>query len=219
MEIVSLLLPVIALLFSFIYGVKISFKKDGVLFLQIITAAVGCLMLGFLFELLLIICNGEVFDGFNIGMLGIMGSYFFFLSASFDQLDSLGDDKSKELRKYRLISLIFPAVLFILFSVFDILSGVGTSGFIVNLVILILVCMTSYYNFKHLIIPDVEGGILRSIREYNFSMLFTSTLLVLLMIFRDFDLAIGEMIVRFLLTIAYVVKIYHAKKGVEEWFI
>ncbi len=215
----SNLLPAVALFIAFVYGAGISFKKDGVLFLQIVTAAVGCMMFGKLFEFLLIVCNGELFEGFNVGMLGIVGSYFFFLSASFGQLDSLGDDGSKEMRKYRIIPFAVVIALLAIFLFFDLRSGVNPKAYIVNAVMLIPVSITTYYNVKHLIIPDVEFGILRSIRQYNLSMLLTSATLMISILFTDYQYETGAIIANLIMTAGYLTKILHAKKGVDRWYI
>ena len=82
-----------------------------------IVLGVGCAMLGRLFATLLYLVNGELFDGFNVGMLGIIGSFLFFFSANFGQMDSIVDDGSPKFRKTRIIALAAPLTVAILWCV------------------------------------------------------------------------------------------------------
>ena len=54
-------------------------------------------------------------------------------------------------------------------------AGFGEDA-IVNGIISLVICQTTYFQLKHLIIPDVEGGIIRSIRGYNLMALIYAVL-------------------------------------------
>ncbi|MBR5774038.1 MAG: hypothetical protein IKY44_04215, partial [Clostridia bacterium] len=117
-EFISQCIVAFLLAASAIYGIAVSFKKKGVLFVQIIVSGVACLALGNIFTLMLQITapqevKNSLMNGFNLGMLGIFGFFFFIFSAAFGQIDGLGDDRSKSLRKYRLIGLtsVIPVLI------------------------------------------------------------------------------------------------------------
>ena len=73
-----------------------------------IVFGLGCAMIGRLYGTLMILVNGEYYPGFNVGMLGIIGSFLFFFSANFGQVDSVVDDGSSKYIKARLIALAAP---------------------------------------------------------------------------------------------------------------
>lgn len=216
-EIISHAVLLAALIFAFAYGCRFSFRKRGVLFLQIVTCAAGSMMLGELFTLIMLICYGEVPAGFHIGMLGITGCYFFLWSASFGQIDGLGDDRNPKFLKYRLIPLALPAMFAGLY-VFDIFSGAGTVIYVVNVVMLIPISLTSYYNFKHLIIPDVDFGILKSMRKYNIAVIILSILSIADILFRDFNITVAAFICNLLSAAVFAALLPIARRGVKKWF-
>ena len=212
-----------ALLFaaSAIWGITVSFKKRGALFLQIIACALGCMALGNIFVFSLYITAPEavldsMLSGFNIGLLGIFGMFAFIFSASFGQIDGLGDDKSKELRKYRLLALIAPAVNLLLLALI-VFSGIESNMQIIYAILFLPAILASYYNLKHLIIPDVELGILASIRKYNLLALVMTSLVLLTTASKQYDISILYSILNILTGFCAPIVFYFAKKGTEGW--
>ena len=65
---------------SFTYGVARFFKKGKALYLQMIVGGLGCMMLGRAFQFVTLLTRGFLPSGFHIGLLGIAGSFVFFLS-------------------------------------------------------------------------------------------------------------------------------------------
>lgn len=153
-------------LFGIIYGIRKFFAPKKALYLKMITFGVGCQMFSRLFYVIFHFAQGELWEGFNVGMLGIMGSFLFFLSANYGQMDGLVDDGSKEFRKTRLLSLIVPALILIMYIIFFILTNDFSARISVGILTLIMM-PCSYFNFKHLIIYDVAFGIIRPLRKYN----------------------------------------------------
>jgi len=96
---------------GFGYGLYRFFRDESALYVRMIVFAIGCAMLGRLFETLLILVNGSLTNGFHVGMLGIIGSFLFLFSANFGQMDSIVDDGSKRFFKTRLISFSAPLVI------------------------------------------------------------------------------------------------------------
>ena len=71
---------------GFAYGLFRFFRDESALYVRMIVFAIGCAMLGRLFETLLILVNGGLANGFHVGMLGIIGSFMFLFSANFGQM-------------------------------------------------------------------------------------------------------------------------------------
>ena len=100
---------------SFTYGAIRFFRKGKALYLQMIVGGLGCMMLSRAFQFIVLATTGSMPEGFHIGMLGLVGGFMFFLSANYGQMDKLLDDGAREYRKYRLLSLIAPGVLAVLY--------------------------------------------------------------------------------------------------------
>ena len=153
-------------LFGFVYGVIRFFRERSPLYARMIVLGVGCAMLGRLFETLQLLTLGELPSGFHVGTLGILGSFLFFISANYGQMDSLADDRSPGMRKYRWIAGLAPLAVLIMYVVFFGLADFGEHT-VVNGILMLVTAQASYFHLKHLIIPDVEDGIIRAIRPYN----------------------------------------------------
>ncbi len=152
--------------FGTVYGFRIVFKKNKALYLKMINFGVACFMLSKLFNVIILVTNGELYKGFNIGILGIVGSFLFFLSANYGQMDGLVDDRSSTFRLTRIKALIMPAVIligyvFLFLNIQNITSRISTAF----LILFILPCL--YFNFKHIIIYDVDLGIIKQLKFYN----------------------------------------------------
>ena len=203
---------------SFTYGVVRFFKKGKALYLQMIVGGLGCMMLGRVFQVVAVLTRGMLPDGFHIGTLGIVGGFLFFLSANYGQMDKLLDDGVKENRKYRLLGLLAPAVLAGIYSLVF-LFNVETEGVIVNAIMTAIIMFASYFNLKHFIFPDVEFGIIRSIRGYN----LIALLLAVLSVGEIVLLLWGKMIPLLILYVAIcavsVAIVPILEKGVKKWTI
>ena len=162
------------------------------------------------------VCLGET-EVFHLGMLGPVGCFVFLFSASFGQIDGLGDDRNPRMRRFRLIPLIFPT-LYIGLYVLDILSPVHLSVKIIHTFLLLLIAATVYYNFKHLIIPDVTYGIFKSMRKYNLLVLCISALFTVRVLFSDYGINMAENIIVLLLAATFLLLLPITAKGVQKWY-
>lgn len=221
-DFISQLILSLLLTASAIYGVTVSFKKKGVLFVQIIVSGVACLALGNIFTLILQVTAPEeivssLTNGFNIGMLGIFGFFFFIFSAAFGQIDGLGDDRSKAFRKYRIIgvSAVIPVVICIVLIVF---SPVQEKLKIVYAILYLPAALASYYNLKHMILPDVDLGIIACMRKYNLFMLITTIIILLSTVFKVYELTVLYGISSILVGVMGAIIIISAKRSAERWF-
>lgn len=220
-ELISEIIKSFLLTAASIWGISVSFKKRGALFLQIVAFALGCMALGNIFVLALNITAPEevlvtLTKDFNIGLLGIFGMFAFIFSASYGQIDGLGDDHSRELRKYRLLALIAPIVNAIILMAI-VFSGIEVHMQIIYAILFLPAILASYYNLKHLIIPDVELGILACIRKYNLVALIMTVLVLLATATKQYDVSILYSILNILTGLIAPIVFYFAKKGSEGW--
>ena len=158
-------------LFGFIFGGIKFFRPRQALYAQMITLALGCSAFGRLFYIVRLLTSGFITGSVQLGFFGIVGSFMFFFSSNFGTLDSLLDDRSKEFRKYRLISFIAPAVMIVLYLWLYIglfaAANIQTMWKILGGVLTFFMVQSSYFNLKHLIFPDVDFGVVKCLRLYN----------------------------------------------------
>ena len=133
-----------------------------------ITLAMLCIVFSRLSNIVRIVTLGNLYDSFQLGFLGGIGSFLFFFSSNFGTIDTMADDGSREYLKYRLIGLIAPVVTI---CVYFVLFWVGDASVLWKVqggMLMVCVAPCSYYHLKHLILPDVDFGIVKSLRPYNF---------------------------------------------------
>lgn len=190
----------ICMAIGFIYGITKFFRVGKALYLQMIVCVLGCMMLGRLFEIVMLMTNGAIPSGFHVGRFGVLGAFLFFFTANYGQMDSLVDDGSKQFWKYRNIALVAPAIIIAGF----IPLLIGADDWIIRtfyLLLSIVMMLATYFNFKHLIIPDVDMGIIKSIRGYNLLSLILSVFCMMDMLFVQNENRIMRAIVSLLICI------------------
>ncbi len=165
-ELVMNLLMFICSLFGTVYGLSKFFKKKKAVYLKLVTCGVMSLMFSRLYQVIYLLTQGALNTGFHIGILGIIGSFMFFFSANFGQMDSLVDDKTKTFRKTRMLSFAAPLFILLIY-LFFFLNVQNTELKIVYGVVTLFIMQSAYYCFKHVIIYDVEFGIVKCLRKYN----------------------------------------------------
>lgn len=212
----SLALTVCAAI-GFGYGLFRFFREKSALYVRMIVFSVGCAMLGRLFETLQLLVNGQLNGVFHVGMLGITGSFLFLFTANFGQMDSLVDDGSKQFLKSRIIALAAPAAAMAMWGMLA--ASKGFSGSVIAYgVETVFIAQASYFHLKHLIIKDIDFGLIRSIRSYNLTALIYAFLCMAEMIIRSFDLpGAFIIIVNILQCIVLLAIISVLERGVKKW--
>ncbi|MEG0547080.1 MAG: hypothetical protein RR552_07880 [Oscillospiraceae bacterium] len=203
---------------AFACGVAQFFKKGIPLFTQIVICGLGCMMLGWLFSVVILLTNGHIPDGFHVGKLGLAGGFLFLFSASFGQMNGLVDGGEKTYRKYRVLSLLAPIVILAIY-ILSLFSTASIEVKCVDGVLCLVFALSSYYNLKHLIIPDVDFGILKSIRGYNFLALLLSILSAINLIAMDQKWYIISWVASILCAVTYIAIIPVLAKGAKKWTI
>ena len=159
-------------LISFIYGITQFFKPKKAIYAQMIVLGVACIAFGRLYQVVRLLTGGDILNEFQLGILGVIGSLMFFFSANFGAIDSLADDKSKKYSKYRLSAFAAPLAALALYIVFLLFFDALRLWKIVGAVVTFFIMLTTYYNLKHLIFPDVDYGVINCLKPYNAAVLF-----------------------------------------------
>ena len=136
------------------------------IFAGMIVHGVICIALGRLFQCALLWTGGMLTEHFQLGCLGTIGAFAFFFSANFGQIDSLVDGGEAQYRKHRIIALIGP--IYVVSMLIPIMVSPATRVFKIGSgVVSCIIGAACYFHVKHLIIPDVDYGVVRCLRGYN----------------------------------------------------
>ena len=157
---------------SFICGAVEFFKPRKALYGKMITGAMICIAIGRIFNIVRLLTGGNLYDNFQLGTLGVAGSFLFLFSANYGAIDSIVDDKSEKFIRYRLAGLIIPVLSLCLFVPVFFLSDISLTWKVQAAILYVFVAGDSYYHMKHLLIPDVDFGVVKGLRLYNFFSLF-----------------------------------------------
>ena len=161
-------------LFGFVYSLVKFFKQKSALYLKMVGCALGCLFIERLYEIVQYVVAGDLAEGFIVGDVGNIGCFLFLLSANIGAIDSLVDDGSPELKKYRLIAFAAPAAT-IAAAVAILFSPSHLARNLTCAVEELLIGASAYYSLKHLIIPKHYSDFLSGLRAFHlFSLLLAA---------------------------------------------
>lgn len=147
------------------FGLATGFKPNVPLFYQIAVFAFASYFLGTLYSVL----YAHLMPGgspFQVGYIGYLGAFLFLFSACYGALDSLVDARERSLRPYRAAALVPAAAVAVAAGAVAALGGFD-EGSLVRAVVLLPAAAAAYFACKHLIIPDVDMGIVQVMRPYN----------------------------------------------------
>lgn len=191
-----------------LYGLISGGRPRTPLFYKIVVYAFGSYFLGSAYSILFTVLVPNA-AGFHAGYMGYVGTFFFLFSSYFGALDRLADGREAAYRIYRIVALVPPVVILVC----------GQSFW--NRILLIPVAGTAYFACKHLILPDVEMGIIRVMRFYNGCILlfcliqpFTSELAV-----DAYAKSFANQILAVLNLVLVALALPTARRGVQKWFI
>lgn len=151
---------------GFLFGAQRYLKPKKPLYAAMIVLGVGCVMLGRLYQCVCLLTGTALSGSFHMGLLGTVGAFSFFFSSNFGQIDSLVDDGSRQLASYRAAAWAGPGCVAILYGVLA-AGPIPVVGKIVYAAIAAVIAAACYFHVKHLLIPDVDYGVVRCLRPYN----------------------------------------------------
>ena len=213
------LVPLLATLFSLIYGLKFFFKKGKPLCLQSITMAMACHALGSIYHLCQTITSEDIVEGFTPAYLGRIGFFLFILTASYGQLDRIVDDGSSKMRRARIIALIAPLLAVLLYIPNAMIEDVSISTKVVYVFVWIPATICVYFNLKHAIIPDLDFGFIKAIKPYNIFVLLLSFSELLCLTAWDYYYPVQMAVAAIVFGALCVCTMLFARKGVEKWTV
>ena len=199
-----------------IYGICMLITKKLPLYFQLSICTVGCLMLGYIFDICDYIVNGMNSNEYFIGYLGSIGSFLFLLTASVGYMDGIIDDGTPQMKKSRGMALVAPILAAILL-VLNMFANVPISTKVVYSVLWIPAMYCSYFNLKHAIVPDMGFGFVKAIRPFNIAALSFTFLQLIHLTLWNFCGWIPLLISGIVFGCSCIVMIVMADKGVKEW--
>ena len=129
--------------------------------------ALGCLFIERLYEIVQYVVAGDIPQLFQVGTFGNIGCFMFLFSANYGAINSLIDDGSAALKKYRLTALAASAV-YVAAAVFILLSPSDLGRKISCAFEVLFAGASSYYSIKLLIIPKKYSDFLSGLRAFHF---------------------------------------------------
>lgn len=204
-----------AALVSVCLGGVLCTRRKQPLFFKILLFAAASYLLGALFEGCWALVCGDAPDGFHIGYLGYVGMWFFLFSSYFGAIDRLADGGETVYRPYRLAALAAPLAVLGL-TAWSVASH-GPSAGLPLLLLVIPMGATLYFAMKHLLLPDVEMGIIRVMRPYNALVLLLGMSQAVLL-FPGLP-GPAQLAVTLLVCVLLMAMLPAAEMGVRKWYM
>ena len=165
-EIICNSLLCLGALAGFLYSLIKFFKPKKAMYKKMVGCALGCLFIERLYEIVQYVIVGDLPQTFQIGTFGNIGCYLFLLSANYGAIDSLIDDRSAALKKYRYAALAAPAVA-VGIGIVLLLSPSGPGRTITCAIGELFTGASAYYSLKHLLIPKKHMDFLSSLKPFH----------------------------------------------------
>lgn len=153
-------------LLGFVYSLFKFFHPKKALYKKMAGCALGCLFIERLYGIVQYLVVGDLTEYFQLGTFGNIGCFLFLFSANYGAIDSLIDDGSAEIKKYRLRALAAPAVT-IAAAIAILLSPSNPGRTITCAVEELFVGASAYYSLKNLIIPKKFSDFLSDLRAFH----------------------------------------------------
>lgn len=202
---------------GFIYGLVRVTQGRKAIYLLMIIMAVGSMAFGRLYQIIRLLTGGEIYNEFQLGVMGVIGSLIFLFSANFGVMDSLADDGKSEYRKYRLIPLIVPVIELAIYIVFFILVDCPLVLRVVAGGLFLSAMLSGYYHLKHLIFPDVDFGVIKCLEKYNFLALIYSFLCITEMVLIAGGSQVLTSVAEVLMGIILLLMVFAVERGFKKW--
>jgi hypothetical protein len=133
-------------------------------------------------------------------------------------MDGIVDDGSSQIKKYRYIALIGPAIAVALW-IPNMIAEVSISTKVVYSILWIPAVFSLYFNLKHAIIPDMGFGFVRAIRPFNLAAFSFALLQLIHLTVWNFCGLIPLLISGTVFGASCIVMVIMADKGVKKWAI
>lgn len=212
-------------LIGVIFAVIAILRYYRILYLRMVCWAVICAFFARLFHVVVLAFFQSYDLNINMGTMGVFGSLLFLLSANYGQINGLVDDGARRVKKARVIGLTGPLIILAMYAYYFIMWGgfeyamEYLSSHINVAIVAILIMPCIYFNLKHLVIYDVENGIVKSLRLYNALAVIYELMIMaewVTMRTASFEVYVASMVVQGLILLLIVPV---AGRGVKKWTI
>lgn len=164
-----------------------------------------------------IVLYGSVPDVFNLGFIGYAAMFLYMFFANFGQIDNLVDDRRSLAVRYRVIPVIIPLAELI-FAIYSLFFGTVDISIRISFAVISFVAgFAGYLNIKHLIIPDVDFGIVKAIRGYNLIALLIGLFSLAEIGFSIFEINGIILYIQIILGILYAAAVPVLNSEVKKW--
>ena len=211
--------PLLATLFSLIYGLRHFFKKGKPLFLQTITMAMASHALGSIYHLCQTLTSDTLIEGFTPAYLGRIGFFLFIITASYGQMDRIVDDGSANMKSSRYMALLAPIGAVLLYIPNGIIEDLPMETKIVYALVWAPAVVAVYFNLKHAIIPDMDFGFIKAIRPYNILALALCLSELICLTAYNYDYMVPIAVSSVVSSVLCICTMVAAKRGAEKWTI
>lgn len=211
--------PLLATLFSLVYGLKHFFKKGKPLFLQTITMAMASHALGSIYHLCQTLTSDVLMEGFTPAYLGRIGFFLFIITASYGQMDKIVDDGTAAMKPSRYIALLAPIGAALLYIPNYMMEDVPIRTKVVYALVWLPAVFAVYFNLKHAIIPNMDFGFIKAIKPYNILILCLSFSELVCLTAWDYYEAVPLAASAIVFGALCIGTMIAAKKGAEKWTI
>lgn len=154
------------------YGLYVMFTEKPPMYFKLIVYAVCSLVFSRIYYVVTLSCYDGLPEIFHVGFIGQATFMLFMFFANYGQIDMLVDDRSALITKYRIIPVIVTLIEISIAISALLNDNAHISVRISFFVLSILAGIAGFLNMKHLIIPDVDNGIVKSIRGFNLLAIF-----------------------------------------------
>ena len=165
-DIIGNLILCVGALIGFVYSLFKFFKPHRAMYMKMVGCALGCMFIERLYGIVQYLVTGDFTEYFQVGTFGNIGCFLFLLSANIGAINSLVDDRSAELKKYRLRALAAPLVTLAAAVVIQ-FSPSHPARTITCAVEELFVGASAYYSLKNLIIPKKFSDFLSDLRAFH----------------------------------------------------
>ena len=216
---ISELVALSGIITALIIGKKAWMTHKGAWFPKFVAAGLGCMALGCLHDTVYLLVTGHYADDICIGHLGVIGCFLFLISASYGQLDGIFDDRSRGNRKYRLLALVAPLAMTLIFIPSLHTDQLSPVMKVVHFIGWIPMIIASYFNFKHAILPDGGFAFVKAVRPYNIAATVFAFSEILYLTMYNLEKPQMVVICAGLEAISACCMMFFAKRGAEQWTI
>ena len=171
-------------------------------------------LLGRLYEISRIILKLDLYNDFELGFIGIIGAFSFWLSSCFAVKDDVVIKTNKlVLIKSLIISCLVGGLYFVI-----LFGNVTNMEKIIDLVVDIYACSVVYYYTRSLLlINEDKSNKIKGIKLYCILGIVLSILVLLLAVSFAYSLDILLLLVSITMSIVLLMMMITFKKGVKEW--